>query len=793
MIHGRTIALFLVGSIVIGSDVATSIASEPSVPPASGNALTQQAEFQRFVESNCLNCHDNATKAADLALDALTAADLDQNQEVWEKVIRKLSARQMPPAEMPKPSEQEFATAIAWLESSLNAASADRPNPGRTETFRRLNRTEYQNAIRDLLALEVDSTQLLPPDESSQGFDNITVANLSPALLNSYLSAAQKISRLAVGRAPRAPSEDVFRMRPDVTQDVHAEGLPIGTRGGMAISHNFPQDGLYEIRVRLMRDRNDEVESIREPHELEMLLDRDRVGLFTVKPPGDGATHQNLDAHLKAEINTTAGPHDVGVTFIEKSASLQETMRQPLNVHFNFNRHPRLGPAVYQVSIIGPIEARGPGDTPSRRKLFICTPKSPADEEDCARQILANVARRAYRRPLNEDDLKTPLKFYRAGRMEGDFEAGIEQALSSVLINPQFLLRIERDPVDVTPATAYRIDDVELASRLSFFLWSSIPDEELLDLASRGELGRPEVLDEQLRRMLADKRSQSLVNNFAEQWLYLRNLDAVNPDMRLFPDFDDNLRQAMREETELFFASIVRENRSVLDLLKADYTYLNERLAKHYGVPHVYGSHFRRVSLDEGSRRGGLLRQGSILTVTSYATRTSPVLRGQWVLKNLVGAPPPPPPPDVPALEESTVSGSLSVRERLKQHRTNEACAVCHNAIDPVGFALENFDAVGRWRNSEADHPVDATGGFLDGSEFVGVSGLEHALLNRPELFVRTLTEKLITFALGRGVEYYDAPAIRKIVGDARDEDYRFSELILGIARSTPFQMRMSP
>jgi hypothetical protein len=467
-------------------------------------------------------------------------------------------------------------------------------------------------------------------------------------------------------------------------------------------------------------------------------------------------------------------------------------MRQPLNVHFNYYRHPRIGPAVYQVSIVGPLQSSSPGESPSRKRMFTCYPTSPDNEEKCAKTILSNLVRRAYRKPVDDDDLTKPLELYHAGRTDGGFEAGIEMAASAILVNPQFLFHIERDPPNVPRRSAYAIDDVELASRLSFFLWSSIPDDELLDLAEKRELNRPAVLEQQVRRMLADSRSRSLVTNFAEQWLCLRNLDAVNPDMRLFPDFDDNLRQAMRQETELFVESIVREDRSVLDFIKADYTYLNERLAKHYGIPNVYGSHFRRVALDEASRRGGLLRQGSILTVTSYATRTSPVIRGQWVLKNLVGTPPPPPPASVPPLKDNTVSSTLSVRKRLEQHRANAACASCHQSIDPVGFALENFDAVGRWRESDDGQSVDASGGFIDGSEFVGTSGLEQALLNRPELFVRTLTEKLMTFALGRGLEYYDAPAVRKIIASAKENDYRFSQVVIGIVQSTPFRMRMS-
>jgi hypothetical protein len=740
-----------------------------------------------------MECHNKTDMTAGLALDDLIGNDIDRNPEAWEKVVRKLSTRQMPPMEMPRPKKEEYDSATKWLESKLDAAAAAQPNPGRTETFRRLNRTEYRNAIRDLLALEIDAASLLPPDESSYGFDNVTVSDLTPAVLSRYLSAAQTISRMAVGRAQKVPLEYTRRVRPDITQDVHIQGLPIGTRGGALIAHNFPQDGEYEIQVRLMRDRNEEVESLNEPHELEVLLDRERVSLFTVNLPRDGITHQNADAHLKTRFKAAAGPHHVGVTFLAKSASLMETTRQPLNVHFNYYRHPRIGPAVYQVSIVGPFEPNGAGDTPSRRQLFNCTPAAPDEEDDCAKRILTNLVRRAYRRPVTADDLKTPIEFYRTGRTSGDFEAGIETALRAVLVNPQFLFRIERDPLNVASKTPYQINDFELASRLSFFLWSSIPDDELLDLAVGGELSRPDVLERQVRRMLEDKRSAALINNFAEQWLYLRNLESITPDMRLFPDFDDNLRSAMRQETALFFESIMRDDRSVLDFIKADYTYLNERLAKHYGVPHVYGSHFRRVSLDESSRRGGLLRHASVLTVTSYATRTSPVLRGQWVLKNLVGAPPPPPPANVPELKDNTVLSTLSVRERLKQHRANDACASCHASIDPIGFVLENFDAVGRWRESEDGNPIDVSGGFVDGSEFVGASGLEQALLDRPDLFVRTLTEKLITFALGRGVEFYDAPAVRKIVADARDDDYRFTRLILGIVESTPFRMRMSP
>jgi hypothetical protein len=773
--------------------VVAAVLAARCVAEEQPTSSSDRAVLRKFVEANCVECHDKTTRKGGLALEELLAKNIGPHAETWEKVVRKLTARQMPPQGKPRPPEGEYDAAVSWLESSLDAAAAKSPNPGRTETFRRLNRTEYRNVIRDLLGLEVDVSSLLPADESSHGFDNVTVADLSPTLLNRYVSAAQKISRLALGVAPGSPRGDTIRIRPDVTQDTHIEGLPIGTRGGVLIPYNFSVDGEYEIQVHLMRDRNEGIEGLSEPHELEVMMDRERVALFTVKPPAKGESEQNVDANLKSRVKVKAGPHKLGVTFLKKSSPLLETSRQPLNVHFNFYRHPRIGPAVYEVSIVGPFEATGPGDTPSRRRIFISRPKGPEDEEECAKRILSSLARQAFRRPVDDEDLKPLMDFYRKGRAEGEFELGIETALSSLLVKPQFLFRIERDPPALAPGTAYRIDDVELASRLSFFLWSSAPDEELLNLAVKGELSRPEVLEKQVRRMLADDRSQSLVSNFASQWLYLRNLDSVTPDMRLYPDFDDNLRQSLRRETELFFAGVLREDRSVLDLIKANHTYLNERLAKHYGISHVYGSRFRRVGVEEESHRGGLLRQGSILTVTSYATRTSPVIRGHWVLQNLVGTPPPPPPPDVPALKDNTVSSLLSMRERLKQHRTNAACANCHQQMDPVGFSLENFDAVGRWRKTDAGQAIDADGGLLDGSEFSGVSGLEQALLHRPELFVRTLTEKLLTYGLGRGVEYYDAPAVRQIVREARADNYRFSRLIIGVAKSTSFQMRKSP
>jgi hypothetical protein len=732
-------------------------------------------------------------KKGGLDLDSMLMEDVTNHPEVWEKVIRKLRARQMPPMGKPRPEESAAQQMVSFLSDSMDRAAARHPNPGRTETFRRLNRTEYQNAIRDLLALEIDATELLPKDDASHGFDNVSAGDLSPTLLDRYISAAQKISRLAMGAPRRVPGGDTFRLRPDLTQEEHVEGLPVGTRGGILIPYTFPRDGEYDIQIRLTRDRNEEVEGLSEPHEVELLVDRERIKLFTVTPPvGRNKNFEIVDAHLKIRTPVKAGLHALGVTFLKNPSALIENRRQPYNAHFNYHRHPRLGPAIYQVSINGPYDSTGPGNTSSRDRILVSKPTKPGEEDDCAERILATLMRRAYRRPVTGTDLQKPLRFFRETRAKESFESGIEAALSAVLISPEFLFRVEQDPAAVAPNTAYSISDLDLASRLSFFLWSSIPDDELLDTAIRGNLHKPAVLEKQARRMLADSRSRALVGNFAEQWLHVRNLESITPDLRLFPDFDDNLRQSFRQETELFFDSVLREDRSVLNLLKADYTFLNERLARHYGVPHVYGSRFRRVSLGKDSERGGLLRQGSILTVTSYATRTSPVIRGKWVLENLLGTPPPPPLPDVPALKDNTVSATLSVRERLAEHRANAACASCHNLMDPVGFALENFDAVGRWRTFEEGQPIDISGGLPDGTKFTGVSGLEDGLLNRPELFVGTLTEKLMTFALGRGIESYDAPAIRKIVRDARAKDYRFSSVILGIVNSTPFTMRRS-
>ena len=771
--------------------VSLGFQARPSAQQTAPQA--EASTHRRTLDRYCVTCHNQKLATAGLKLDEADVGNPGDGAETWEKVVRKLRTGIMPPPNMPQPPADERRALLSWLETSLDRAAAAKPNPGRTETLRRLNRTEYQNAIRDLLSVDIDAAALLPPDESGYGFDNVTVGDLPPALLDRYISAARKISALAIGSTQTSLQSDIIRVPPDVTQEGHVQGLPIGTRGGVSVPYTFPQDGAYDIQIYLARSYSGDIEGLKdpEPHEITLLLDRVPIGGFTIQKPENG-DDSLLDKNLKVRVPITAGPHQLGVTFLRSSSSLLETARQPFVSRFNERRHPRITPAISQVSVTGPYDPKGAGDPPSRQRLYVCEPTDAREEEACAKKILSTLMRRAYRRSISDADVERPLAFYREGRADGNFDAGIGRALSAVLINPEFLFRVELDAEKAPAGAAYRVSDLELASRLSFFLWSSVPDDALLDSALRGELQRPDVLERHVRRMLADPRSYNLASNFAGQWLRLRNLTSVDPNVRLYPDFDDNLRQAFRLETELFVDSVVREDRSVLDLLKADYTFLNERLAKHYGIPNIYGSRFRRVTLGRDSNRGGLLRHGSVLSVTSYANRTSPVIRGVWVLSNIVGAPPPPPIPNVPALD-GNVPANLPVRERMAAHRNNPVCANCHRTIDPVGFTLENFDAVGRWREHEGDSgPIDVSGDLPGVGGVKGIAGLEEGLLRRPELFAGTLTEKLLTFALGRGVEYYDAPTVRKIVREAQPGGYRFSSLILGIVKSAPFQMRRS-
>src|SRR5262245_44870651 len=705
----------------------------------------------------------------------------------------------MPPPGMPRPPGGQLDAMAAFLETSLDRAAAAHPRPGRT-AMHRLNRAEYANAIRDLLDLEIDATALLPPDDESSGFDNIAdVLTVSPSLMERYLSASWNVSRMALGNLGITPSTFTYRVRPDLSQDQHVEGLPPGTRGGILVRHSFPVDGENTIKVRLWRNTFDLMRGMEDPHDIEIAMDGVRLQLVTAGGKKDfsamaenpGTFGAELDKRLTVRMPVKAATHVIWATTVLKSHAPRDDLIKPF-VRTTVDGLDIMGdPSVDRVTVEGPYAASGSGDTASRRKILICKPTAPANESACARRILSSLSRAAYRKPVDQATLDVVTGFYRRTRESGgSFESGIESALQFILASPEFLYRFEADPPNLAAGTAYRVSDMALASRLSFFLWSSIPDEPLLALASQGKLKDPVVLEQQVRRMLADPRSKTLVDNFAEQWLHLRNLKSSSPDLEAFPDFDDNLRQAMKEETTMFFESIVREDRSVLDLLNPDYTFVNERLAKHYGIPNVYGSQFRRVKVQSDARRG-LLGQASILTVTSYPNRTSPVERGKWVLTNLLGVPPQPPPPNVPPLQDSTSDGKvLSLRERMEKHRADPVCAGCHKVMDPIGFALENFDGVGHWRTREDGRTIDPSGTLFNGASLDGVSGLRQEIVKRPEVFIGVMTEKLMTYAAGRGLEYYDMPAVRQVVQGARSTDYRFSSIVLGIVQSPPFRMK---
>ncbi len=786
---------------------------------ASMLANAQQAVLNQY----CLTCHNAKLKTGGLELDKLDIQHVGANAETWEKVVRKLRAGMMPPAGAPRPERHTLDGLAAAIENALDRAAAATPNPGRVP-LHRMNRGEYANAIRDLLAVDVDAATLLPADDSSNGFDNIAdVLGVSPALLERYVSAAAKVSRLAVGDPETAPLDITYTVRGDLSQTETLDGLPLGTRGGTVIRHNFPLDGEYLIKLSLMKLSFGQVFGEgAEGQELEVTLNGQRVKLYQLDPvpmffmrakPGASAmpapptdpaadpliqrVKMTPDIHLEFKLNAKAGPQTIGVAFLEKSyAANEDLVHRPGASTFDPNIGMQYGydtvPHLARVDITGPYHATGSGDTPSRRRIFVCHPNAPADEIPCARKILANLVRRAFRRAPADSDIESLLSFYQQQRNKGGtFEAGIEIALRRILADPEFVFRFEPPPPNATPSEPYRISDTELASRLSFFLWSSIPDDELLTLAIQGKLHEPAVLERETRRMLADQRSHALTTNFAGQWLYLRDLKSSNPDGREFPDFDDNLRQAFQRETEMLFESIAHEDRSVLDLLDANYTFVNERLAKHYGIPGVYGPDFRRVPVPSDARRG-LLGQGSMLLVTSNANRTSPVQRGKWILQNLLGSPPPLPPPNVPPLKESSEQArATSVRDRMEQHRSNPVCAGCHKIMDPIGLALENFDGVGAWRDADSGFKIDAAGQLVDGTKVDGPSSLRQALLDRPEAFVGAMTEKLLMYGIGRETQYYDMPVVRGIMRDAAGDHYRFSELVLGVVQSAPFQMRM--
>ena len=758
-------------------------------------------DYRAVLNKYCVTCHNEKTKAGGMSLvDAAADIDLNNipaNADIWEKVIRKVRVGMMPPQGLPRPDQATRDSLVSWLQTTLDRAAAASPNPGRP-LVHRLNRTEYANAIRDLLALDVDSATLLPPDDSGYGFDNIAdVLGVSPVLLERYLSAAGKISALAVGDPGVGPAGETFRVRQDASQDVHIEGLPIGTVGGLLARTTLPLDGEYVLQPTLFRTNLGAMRGLEYPNQLEITVDGERVHLAAFGGDADfKASLENItaagdavEARFTKRLRLKAGPHEIGVAFLERSATENTLRLQSFIRSSNDTLDPSGHPHLLTFTVTGPFNPTGPGDTPSRRRIFTCRPANTNEELPCARKILATLSHRAYRGMSTPADLQRLMEFYESGRRSGNtFDAGIEMALERILASPKFVFRTERDPANATPGSIHPISELELASRLSFFLWSTIPDDQLLQLAAHGKLRKQ--LDEQVHRMLADPKAEALVTNFAGQWLYLRNLRTMVPNSVDFPDFDDNLRQSFLRETELFFGSIMREDRNVLDLMTANYTFVNERLARHYKIPNIYGSQFRRVAITDDARKG-LLGQGSILMVTSHTDRTSPVVRGKWILDNLLGAPPPPMPANVPPLNENPSGKVLTMRERMEEHRANPVCASCHQIMDPIGFSLENFDAVGSWRTREGGTlgtPIDASGQLLDGTKVNGPVELRNALLKRPEIFVDTVTEKLMTYALGRGLQSYDMPVVRQIVRDSKD--YRFTSLVLGIINSTPFQMR---
>ncbi len=782
--------------------------SVPSSAPVS-SGLTPTDSLRPVLDRYCITCHNQRLKTAGLVLEGFDPARIGNEVDTWEKVARKLRTHEMPPPGLPRPDGDTYDRVASALESALDAVATARPNPGRV-VVHRLNRTEYKNAVRDLLALNIDERSLLSADEpDQQGFDNVAgVLSVSPRLLENYLTAASVVSRLAIGDPSLGAAENTFKVPTALVQDDRAsDDLPFGSRGGISIPYQFPLDGQYRIKVLLKRQLYLYLIGMGEPHQIDIRLDGSLIKRFTIGGEGKGRTApesfagntqgdpgwevymHTADDGLTVTVPVTAGAHDVGVSFVRRHWEPEGILQPPQRGFARTTNELYYGsPSVDIVSIAGPYSPRATEDSPSRRAVFVCRPKSASGDEQCARTILSRLARRAYRRPVTEQDLETILAFYRAGQAEEGFDAGIQRGLRRILASPSFVFRIEREPGDAPAGTAYRLRDLDLASRLSFFLWSSIPDEELLDAAARGTLSTPAELEKQVRRMLADQRSQALIDNFVSQWLTLNKLAGVVPDVDAYPEFDENLRDAFREETRQFVGAQLREDRGVGELLTANYTYVNERLARHYQIPNIYGSHFRRVTFTDG-KRGGLLGQGSVLTVTSYPNRTSPVLRGRWLLDNILGAPPPAPPPDVPSLQEKSGDRPRSIREQMEAHRKNPSCAVCHVRMDPLGFSLENFDALGKWRTSVDTLAIDASASLPDGTKFEGIAGLRQLMAGHQGDFARTFTQKLLGYALGRSIEASDLPAIRAITRNAASGGYRWSSLIMGIAQSTPFTM----
>jgi mono/diheme cytochrome c family protein len=810
--HGIFAAVVLILAAVLvsmASSARVTAAQSPAIAApvaAAAPDRTDPTAYQEMLNRYCVTCHNERAQVpggAPLVLDTVSLADPGADAETWERVVRKLGVGAMPPLGSPTPGPAELDAFRAALAHSLDRAAAQKNLPGRY-VLHRLNRTEYGHAIRDLLGVDIDVTDLLPSDGGDFGFDNIATAlTTSPLLLDRYLTAALRVADLAVGDAGAEPGTSTYSISTTVTQNRHVEGLPLGTRGGVLVRHHFPADGEYVFSGRLLSTVAEGmvgVEGHETPHQFIVTVDGEQVFSAPIGGKEDheaaelnkGVPREEFDRRMtSARISVTAGPHDVGFTFVERPMQSQDVWQPSLRASLEAHNPSGL-PRLRSGTIEGPYNVSGISDTPARRRLFTCRPAAAADELPCATEVLATVARRAFRRPVTDADLQAPAAFYQEARAEGgDFDAGIRAGLARILASPAFLFRSESDPADLPVGAAHPITDLELATRLSFFLWSSIPDDELLDLAAAGRLRVPGVIDTEVRRMIADPRADALMTAFTGQWLQLRNLDKVTPDLLMFPDFDDNVRQAFRRETELLFTSIVRENRSALDLLDADYTFVNERLARHYGIRGVYGSRFRRVHVADPNRRG-LLGHGSILSLTSVANRTSPILRGKYIVSNFMNTPPLPPPPNVPLLEESAPADRPStVREQLELHRKNPVCASCHRNIDPVGFALENFDAVGQWQDVTRDGlEIDAAGLLADGAPVDGPVALREAMLARPDVFVGTLTEKLMIYALGRGLEPVDMPVVRSVVASAARHDYAMQSIILNIVQSAPFQMR---
>jgi hypothetical protein len=758
---------------------------------------------RELTEMYCVTCHSQNLKTAGLALDLAGAQPVSNSAEIWEKVIVKLRSRSMPPAGNPRPDNATYDAVAGWLESEIDRAAATHVNPGRTAGLHRLNRGEYANAVRDLLAVEVNPQEILPPDEQAFGFENNAEAlSMQPALLDRYVTAAASIARRAVGDPNIPPAFVRYGALKGSANDQNylrqterlGEDFPLGSKGGVAARHLFPLDADYVFRIRLQRTWNTLLKGLNTPTQFEIRVDGKRVAQFKLggeKPPR--ATFQfDADEDLQARVPVKAGLHEVMATMLKSDDAAPEGPGPDRLSLYSRNSDNAAAPiAIAALLVGGPYDGKTPADSPSRRLLFVCHPAAAADETGCATKILSGLARRAYRRAATGDDVQTLLAFYKRARAAGSFDDGIRAALERVLVSPDFLFRIETDPAGAAPGSVYRISDVELASRLSFFLWSSVPDDVLLDLAIAGKLHEPAILQRQISRMFADPRArESLVENFFDDWLQTRNVWLIQPDSVKFPWFDDNLRTAFVTETELFLNSQLNEDHGVIDLLTSNETFLNEQLARHYGIPGIYGSHFRRVKLTD-ENRFGLLGKASVLAVTSYTTRTSPTIRGKWLLENILAAPMPAPPANVPSLESSNKDNKpLSVRQMLEIHRANPACAGCHARMDPLGLSLENFDAIGAWRTTDTGHPIDASGVLLDGTKVDGPRELRQALLAQKGQFAKAVTEKLLTYALGRGLEYYDEPAVREIDREAAAEDYRWSSLISGIVKSAPFQMR---